>query len=167
MLQHYMQHKQETLLFSKERNESNKNDRYVLFKTVSSFLVIQNDNSMSESFGKISWSLLDTMTASSHSFCQTWCIYLAVKGFRSEKGMRSTVGSFSSASLAALSAASVPCIPTCPGTHIETIFLWSTSIVCHTKYILVCFFVFQLHSDLFWISITEVGVWKKLYLAVG
>ena len=41
------------------------------------------------------WSLLDTMIASFHSFCQTWCIYLAVKGFRSEKGMSSSVASLS------------------------------------------------------------------------
>ena len=59
-----------------------------LFRTVSSFLVLQNDNTLSESFGKISWSLLETMTVASHSFCRTWRINLDVKGFRSEKGMR-------------------------------------------------------------------------------
>ena len=39
-----------------------------LFGTMSSFIVLQNDNSLSENFSK-PWSLLDTMTASSHSFC--------------------------------------------------------------------------------------------------
>ena len=72
---------------------------------MSSFLVLQNDNSLSESFGKISWGLLDTVTASSHSFCQTWCKYSAVQGFKSEKGTRSSIGFLSRASLAAPSAA--------------------------------------------------------------
>ena len=88
-----------------------------LFRTVSSFLILQNNNILSESFGKISRSVMDTMIASFYSFCQTRCIYLAAEGFRSEKGMRSPVGSLSRTSLAALSAASFPQIPTCPGTH--------------------------------------------------
>ena len=59
------------------------------------------------------------MTASTRSLCQTWCIYLAVKGFRSEKGMRSSLGSLSRTSLAALSAASSPRKSTCPGTQLK------------------------------------------------
>ena len=84
-----MQHKQEALLFSKERNASNKEDQYVVYLELSSFLVLQNDNSLSESYGKISWRLLDTMTASSLSFCQTWCIYyvsIGSQGFWVWKG---------------------------------------------------------------------------------
>ena len=95
--------------FSKERNAWNMNGKYVVYLELSSFLVLQNVNSLPESFGKISWSLLDTTIASSHSFCQTWCIYLAVKGFRTEKGIRSAIGSFSRASLAALSKHPCPC----------------------------------------------------------
>ena len=101
-----------------------------LFRRVSSCLVSQNATSLSESFGKMSWSLLDIMTALSHYFCQTWCIYLSVKGLRSEKGIRLSIGSFSRASLAALSAASFLRIPTCPGTHIKTTSFWSASVLC-------------------------------------
>ena len=42
-----------------------------IFKTVFSFLVLRKDNSLSESFGKISWNVFDTKPVSSHSFCQT------------------------------------------------------------------------------------------------
>ena len=66
-----------------------------LFRTVSFFLVLQNGNNLSESLGEISWSLLDTMTASYHSFCQTWRIHLAVQCYRSERSMRSSVRSLS------------------------------------------------------------------------
>ena len=44
-----------------------------------------------------------------------------------EKDMRLSIGSLSRASLAALSPASFPIIPTCPGTHMKTISFWSTS----------------------------------------
>ena len=68
---------------------------------------------------------------SCHSLYQARCLYLTVKGFRSEKGTSSPVGSLSTASLAALSAASFPPIPTCPGPYMEIIFFWSTSISCN------------------------------------
>ena len=127
---YYMLHKQEAFLFSKERNVWNRSDQYVVYLKLS-FLLLQ-------SFGKMSWRLLDTMITSSHSFCQTFCIYLAVKGFRSEKGIRSSVGSFSRASLAALSAASFPWIPTCQETHVKkTTFFRSVSILCSISCICV------------------------------
>ena len=66
-----MLHKQEALLFSKERNAGNRNDQFVVYLELSSFLVLQTVNSLSESFGKMSLSLLDIIIASSHSFCQT------------------------------------------------------------------------------------------------
>ena len=122
-----MLHKQEAVLFSIERNARNRNKQYAVYLELSSFLVLQNVNSLFESFGKMAWSFLDTMITSSHSFCKTRCMYLAIKGFRSEKGIRLSVGSSSRAPLAALSAASFLQIPTSPGTHIKTTSIWSTS----------------------------------------
>ena len=101
------------------------------------FLCLKIENSLSESSDEISWSLLDTMTVSSHSFCQTWCMHSAVKGFRSEKDMISSVGFLSRASLAVLPAASFSRIPTCPGTHTKTISFWSTSILCNRSCICI------------------------------
>ena len=75
-----MLHKQEALLLSIERSAWNRNVQHEVCLELSSSLVLQNVNSLSESFGKISWSLLDTIIASFHSFCQTWCMYLAAKG---------------------------------------------------------------------------------------
>ena len=73
-----------------------------------SFLVLQKDNSLFESFGKISWNLFDTKPASSHPSCKTSQTYLEVKDFRSEKGTRPAVGSVLRASFADVSAASFP-----------------------------------------------------------
>ena len=57
----------------------------------------------------ISWSVFDTVTTSSHSFGQTWCIiYLAIEGCMPEKGIRSSVDSLSRAFLASVPAASSP-----------------------------------------------------------
>ena len=123
-----------------------------LFRTVSSFLVLQNDNTLSESFGKISWSLLETMTVASHSFCRTWRINLDVKGFRSEKGMRSAVGSLSRASLATLSAASLPRIPTCQGNHAHK--NPSGLLQFYATYLVVVFFFINRGWSVFNFSIT-------------
>ena len=61
-----------------------------------------------------------------HSVNYVNCLIL-VKGFRSEKSMRSPEGSLWRTSLAALSAAFFLRIPTCPGTHIKTLSFWSAS----------------------------------------
>ena len=50
-----------------------------------SFLVLQKDNSLYGRFCRISSNLLDTKTVSSHSFCQIWCTYLAVKDLGPKK----------------------------------------------------------------------------------
>ena len=64
--------------------------------------------------------------------------YLAVKGFRSEKGVRLAVDFCKlRASFAAISAASFPQIPTCPGIHIKTISFWSTSVLCNISWFYV------------------------------
>ena len=107
-------------------------DQYVIYlKQCFLSLTYKKDNSLSGSFCRISCNLLHTKTVSSHSFCQVWYTYLAVKGFRSEKGMRSAVGFLWKASFAALSATSFPRIPACPGTHIKTISFWSALILCN------------------------------------
>ena len=69
-------------------NVSNRSDQYVIYLKLFSFLVLQKDNSLPESQGKISWNLFDIKPASSHSLCQTSETYLEVNGFRSEKGTR-------------------------------------------------------------------------------
>ena len=51
-----------SFLFSKQSNTSNENDQYVVCLELSFSLVWRTDNSLSQSFGKIPWSLLDTMT---------------------------------------------------------------------------------------------------------
>ena len=116
-----MQHKQEAPLVSKERNMSKKNYQYVVDLELSSFPVLKIDSSLSYSVSKISSSLLHNITAASRFFLPD-DVYLAVKGFMSEKGIRWAVGSFSRAPLAALPAASFHPIPTCPGTHIDSSF---------------------------------------------
>ena len=99
--------------FVKLSNAANKSEQYVNWseQRLLSFYY-KGIVTVSESFGKISWNLLDTKTVSSHSFCQTWCIYLAVRCFGPEEGMRSSVGSLSRASLTGLSAVPFPRIPT-------------------------------------------------------
>ena len=92
-----------------------------LFQTVFSFLLLQKDNRPSESFGKTLWNTLVTKINLTHSLCQIWYTYLAVRGFRSKKGMSSAIGFSSRTSFAA----SLRQIPTCPGTHIKTISFWS------------------------------------------
>ena len=47
-----------------------------LFNTVSSFLVLEKDNSLSGSFGRILWNLLDIKTVSFNSFCHIWLIHI-------------------------------------------------------------------------------------------
>ena len=64
-------------------------------------------------------------------------MYVTVKGPRSEMGVRPSVGSLSRTSLAALSAASFPRIPTCPGTHTGSVPFWSTYILCNIYLVFV------------------------------
>ena len=125
-----MQHKQEPLLFSIWRNVSNKSDQHVIYLKQCFLSLNYKKISLSGSFGKILWKLLDIKTVSSNSFFQIWYTYLAVRGFRSEKDMKLAVGFLSRASFAALSAASFPRIPTCPGTDIKITSLWSALILC-------------------------------------
>ena len=48
-----------------------------LFRTLSSSLLLQSINRLSESFGKIPWSLLDSIVASSHSFLPKLNVYIS------------------------------------------------------------------------------------------
>ena len=102
-------------------NVSNRSDQYVIYLKLFSFLVLQKDNTLPESLGKISWNLFDIKPASSHSLCQT---------SETEKGTRPAVGSVLRASFAALPAASFPRIPICPGTHIKIVSFLSALILC-------------------------------------
>ena len=66
-----MQHKEGVLLVFKIMNASSKSEQNVIYLELSYFLVLQDGNNLSEIFDKISWSLLDTITASSNSFRHT------------------------------------------------------------------------------------------------
>ena len=89
--------------------------------TVSSFLFFRGQDIHSFNTGNILHNLFSRN--SSHSDCHSSNIYLFVRGFRSENGMRSTEMSPSRESLAAESAAEFPLMPTWPGTQMKTISL--------------------------------------------
>ena len=87
--------------------------------TVSSFLFVREQTTHCFKTGNISCNLFPG--SSSHSDWHNLYIYLLARDFKSENGMSSTKVSPTRASLAAVSAAELPLMPTCPGTQTKTV----------------------------------------------